>query len=132
MMAHRTPPPPLPPASPAGIELLTPPPPPPPPAVEAMAAAASSGGDAAAPGTPLTTLQLVNAIRPPLVDAAGVAALLVAADYATVEQLAVLRGGSLVERHAELEMLGVRSHFNRAHLLRTINALPPPPPPPAM
>ena len=129
MMAHRTPPPPLPPASPAGIELLTPPPPAA-AAVEAMAAAAASGGDAAAAGTPLTTLQLVNAIRPPLVDAAGVAALLVAADYATVEQLAVLRGGSLVERHAELEMLGVRSHFNRAHLLRTINALPPPPPPP--
>ena len=79
-----------------------------------------------------TTLQLVSAIRPPLVDAPGVAALLVAADYATVEQLAVLRGGNAAERHAELELLGLRSHYNRVQLLRTINALPPPPPPPGM
>ena len=81
---------------------------------------------------PLTTLQLVSAIRPPLVDAAAVVALLVAADYATVEQLAVLGGGAKAERHAELEMLGVRSHFNRMQLLRAIDALPPPPPPPTM
>ena len=109
---HPPPPPPPPPAPPA-------PPPPPPVAAPAVAA-------------PLTTPQLVSAIRPPLVDAPGVAALLVAADYATAEQLAVLRGGSAAERHAELELLGLRSHYNRVQLLRAINALPPPPPPPGM
>ena len=133
--AHMTPyraPPPPPRALPTAVELPTPTPP-----AEAVDAAAAPGlddADAAAPAAtaPLTTLQLVSAIRPPLVDAAGVAALLIAADYATVEQLAVLRGGAQAERHAELEMLGVRSHFNRVQLLRAIDALPPPPPPPTV
>ena len=133
--AHMTPyrpPPPPPRALPTAVELPTPTPP-----AEAVDVAAAPGlddADAAAPAAtaPLTTLELVSAIRPPLVDAAGVAALLVAADYATVEQLAVLRGGAQAERHAELEMLGVRSHFNRVQLLRAIDALPPPPPPPTV
>jgi hypothetical protein len=75
----------------------------------------------------MSTLAFVCAICPPLMDAPAVAAMLAAGDYTTVTQLAVLRGGRPAERHEELELLGISSHFNRRSLLLAIDKLPPPP-----